>query len=390
MPSPDEREELKRFTGRTLVAVNLDLPPEYIFTFLNNLRQFLPDLRFERGFRDFAEDAVVFPRLGVAILDVEAKRLRTLVKREAVELAGVSVSREHLMYTPTPPEKIGFRIDDPLQMMGLTERHVGNAAVKVLVLDTGLETDHPDLTLQNPTTYPFVNGDADTTDRTGHGTHVTGLIGAAANPREGSRYSVAPGVSLIAGRVTERDTRSVDDETLARALTFAMEKGVTVVNMSFGTNVEFDEIYPEACENMFARALKADVFLVASAGNDPDDTVHPVEYPANCPSVMAVGAIDASLRPASFSSGGVNKDQNVDVVAPGVLIRSSFIGKKYKELSGTSMSAAYVSGVAALWADTASEPRGVALRDAVIGSVRKLRFGSPVEIGAGLVQAPPL
>jgi len=389
MANLDERGDQKRFTGRTLVAVNLDLPPEYIFTFLNNLRQFLPEIRFERSFRNLAEETVVFPLLGIAILNIEVGRLRKLVKTEGVELGGVSVSREHLMYTPTPPEKVGFRIDDPLQLMGVTERHLGTSDVKVLVLDTGLEMDHPDLAPQNPTAFPFVQGDADTTDRTGHGTHVTGLIGAAANPLEAPRYSVAPGVSLIAGRVTERDTRSVDDETLARALTFAIENGVTVVNMSFGTNVDFDEMYPEACENMFARALKADVCLVASAGNDPDDTLHPVEYPANCPSVMAVGSIDASLKPASFSCGGVNKDQNVDVVAPGVLIRSSFIGQTYRELSGTSMSAAYVSGVAALWADIPSKPRGAALRDAVIGSVRRLRFGSPVEVGAGLVQAPP-
>jgi subtilisin family serine protease len=388
MPNRDEAESRKRFTGRTLVAVNLDLPPEYIFTFLNSLRQFLPELRFDRSFRDLADETVIFPRLGVAILNLEPNRLRILVKRESVELGGVSVSREHLMYTPAPVSKVHFQIDDPLQLIGVSERHVGNVDVKVLVLDTGLETDHPDLETQRAAAVPFVKNDPDTTDRTGHGTHVTGLIGATATPRQEPRYSVASGVTLVTGRVTERETRSIDDETLGRALTWAMENDVTIVNMSFGTNVGFDEIYPEACENMFARALKAGILLVASAGNDPDDTVHPVEYPANCPSVMAVGAVDGSLKPASFSCGGINKDQNVDIAAPGVLIRSSFIGKTYKELSGTSMAAAYVSGAAALWAATPSKPRGVDLRDAVIGSARKLRFGSTIEIGAGLVQAP--
>lgn len=390
MPERDQPEHRKRFTDRTVAAVNLDLPPEYILTFLNNLRQFLPDLRFEKSFRNFADETVVFPRLGVAILNVEPDRFRMLVKRESVELGGVSVSPEHLMYTPAPVDNVYFETDDPLQLIGVTEGHIGNSAVKVLVLDTGLETNHPDLEAQEAKAEPFVKNDPDTSDRTGHGTHVTGLIGATAAPRETPRYSVAPGVSLVTGRVTEKETRSIDDETLGRALTWAMENSITVVNMSFGTNVDFDEMYPSACENMFARALKAGILLVASAGNDPDDTLHPVEYPANCPSVMAVGAVDASLRPASFSCGGVNNEQNVDVAAPGVLIRSSFIGKTYKKLSGTSMSAAYVSGVAALWADTSSKPRGTDLRDAIIGSVRKLRFGSPVEIGAGLVQAPRL
>lgn len=388
MPERDETEHRKRFTGRSVVAVNVDLPPEYIFTFLNNLRQFLPELRFERSFRDLADETVVLPRLGVAILNVEPERFRMLVKRESVELGGVSVSREHLMYTPPPIDNAFFETDDPLRLISVSEDHIGNAAVKVLVLDTGLETNHPDLAAQNAKAEPFVKNDPDTTDRTGHGTHVTGLIGATATPRETPRYSVAPGITLVTGRVTERETRSIDDETLGRALTWAMENDVTIVNMSFGTNVDFDEMYPSACENMFARALKAGILLVAAAGNDPDDTVHPVEYPANCPSVMAVGAVDASLRPASFSCGGVNNQQNVDVAAPGVLIRSSFIGNTYKKLSGTSMSAAYVSGVAALWANTPSKPRGIDLRDAILGSARKLRFGSPVEIGAGLVQAP--
>ena len=357
---------------------------------MSNLRQFLPDLGFDGGFGAFREQTDIYPVLGVAIIDVEPERLRKLALKEEDELGGVSVGREHIIYPPLPiPDGRFSRSEETLDLLGVTDKHFGN--VKVMILDTGLETDHPDFVSKNPTALPFEKGQKETRDFTGHGTHCAGLIAGPLKPSDqGPRYGVAPGAELVAGRVMSSDTGSADDNSLCAALTWAMQNGAVIVNMSFGGTVDFDDCYPQNSENMFARAFQAGILLVAAAGDDPEDAQYPVKYPANCPSVMAVGAVDGQLSPAAFSCAGINKDQLVDVVAPGVMIRSSFVGKTYKELSGTSMSAALVSGIAALWADTDSALRGDALWKAVVGSTRKLRLGKPVEVGAGLVQAPHL
>ena len=141
-----------------------------------------------------------------------------------------------------------------------------------------------------------------------------------------------------------------------------------------------------------AEALDLDTLVIAAAGNDSDRAsgrIAPVGSPANSPSIMAVGAIDANYQPASFSNGGMNGNGGgIDIVAPGVAVFSSAPRPMfYKVLSGTSMACPHVAGVAALWAESDPQLRGRALWNALVGHAKPIQ-GLPRDIGAGLVQAP--
>ncbi len=108
-----------------------------------------------------------------------------------------------------------------------------------------------------------------------------------------------------------------------------------IINMSFGTKED-----SPALSHAVKAAAKAKIVMVASVGNNGG----PIEYPAAYKEVIAVGAVDEKERLAEFSSRG----PKMDVVAPGVGIRSTWLEKKYRVLSGTSMAAAHISGLYAL------------------------------------------
>jgi subtilisin family serine protease len=114
-----------------------------------------------------------------------------------------------------------------------------------------------------------------------------------------------------------------------------------------------------------------------------------VEHPANCPSILAVGAVDHSLAVAPFSNGALNPNGGeVDVAAPGIAIFSAAPRPDlYQTGSGTSMAASYVAGIAALFAEADLTARGAALRALLLQACRALSARMR-DIGAGLVQAP--
>ena len=131
--------------------------------------------------------------------------------------------------------------------------------------------------------------------------------------------------------------------------------------------------------------------IVAAAGNDSSrpGLTNPVSHPANCPSIMAVAALDPALAIASFSNRGINPDGGqVDIAAPGVNVFSSWpMPARYRRLQGTSMATPHVAGIAALYAEADPAARGAALWQALAGAARRLSLPG-TDVGAGLVQAP--
>jgi subtilisin len=131
--------------------------------------------------------------------------------------------------------------------------------------------------------------------------------------------------------------------------------------------------------------------IMAAAGNDSlrPDTIAPVDHPANCPSILAIAAVDVYLQIAHFSCGGINADGGeVDVAAPGVAIRSAWPRPAlYRTDSGTSMATPYAAGVAALLAEANPSIRGRDLLNLLTQCAKPLTL--PVrDVGAGLIQAP--
>jgi subtilisin family serine protease len=102
---------------------------------------------------------------------------------------------------------------------------------------------------------------------------------------------------------------------------------------------------------------------------------------------MAVGAVDRALRPASFSCGGLNPGQEVDIAAPGVDILSSLPGNRYDRWNGTSMATPHVAGVAALIAQSDKKFRGWALCARLVQLAVRLPHPAR-DVGKGLLQTP--
>ena len=209
------------------------------------------------------------------------------------------------------------------------------AGVKVAVLDTGIDLDHPDLVDNVKGGVNTINPRKKPNDDNGHGTHVAGII-AAVNNSIGV-IGVAPGASLYAVKVLNASGSGYLSDII-EGLQWSVEHSIQVVNMSLGTSSDVQSFH----EAIAAAAYKH-VIVVASAGNSGpgDDTVL---YPAKYPEVIAVAATDQSDAAASFSSTGLA----VELAAPGVSIYSTVKGGGYAYMSGTSMAAPHVSGTAAL------------------------------------------
>jgi hypothetical protein len=267
----------------------------------------------------------------------------------------------------------------------LTSRFSGKG-IKVAVLDTGFDLHHPDFAGRTVVTRSFVSGEA-VQDGNGHGTHC---IGVACGPRQATgspRYGIAFGADIYVGKVLSNAGSGADGGIL-QGINWAVQQGCRVVSMSLGAPVEAGQSYSLVYQNAAARALQKGTLIIAAAGNESSrpDTIAPVGHPANCPSIVAVGAVDASLAVAWFSCGGVNADGGaVDVAGPGVDVYSSWpMPERYKVESGTSMATPHMAGIAALCAEE-TNLRGLELANQVLERSRRL-FPSR-DFGWGLVEA---
>ncbi|MFI8104990.1 type VII secretion-associated serine protease mycosin [Streptomyces sp. NPDC086023] len=215
--------------------------------------------------------------------------------------------------------------------------------VRVAVIDTGVDRVNPQLrdALDTAAGRDFLDKGKDgTDDEVGHGTKVAGLI--AARPREGTGFvGLAPEATIIPIRQND-DRNSGNAATMAEAIDHAVAQGARIINISQDT----DKPLPPASELAQAvkRAVDKNVLIVASAGNDGLDGDQKKTYPAAFDGVLAVAASDRNNERAAFSQSGAF----VGVAAPGVDIVSTVPGNGQCVDNGTSFSAPYVAGVAAL------------------------------------------
>lgn len=206
--------------------------------------------------------------------------------------------------------------------------------IRVAILDTGWP-DHADVS-PNVIAQSGFTGDSGA-DTEGHGTHVAGIVGAIG--LQGGVIGVAPECSLLCAKVIPGSAASIID-----GLNWAHAWGADIVNMSFGGyNQDRDDV-PEihtAIQSLYMQG----VILVAAAGNEFTDNVDTVAWPARYPEVIAVAALDQTLRKAAFSPWGPEL-QNA-VAMPGLDIPSTWLNQQYALLSGTSMAAPMLSGLIA-------------------------------------------
>ena len=206
------------------------------------------------------------------------------------------------------------------------------AAVKVAVLDTGIDLEHPDLSVAG--WVNFAGGGKDADDKNGHGTHVAGTIAALDNTI--GVIGVAPDVSLYAVKVLGNGGFGDYSDVIA-GLQWAVDNGMQVTNNSYGSTGDPGQTVKDA----FDAAYAAGIINIAAAGNEYGDDVI---YPARYESVVAVSATTINDTLASFSSVG----PEVELAAPGQDIYSTYKDGDYATLSGTSMASPHVAGTAAL------------------------------------------
>ncbi|WOX21755.1 type VII secretion-associated serine protease mycosin [Streptomyces sp. HUAS YS2] len=232
----------------------------------------------------------------------------------------------------------------PLQRILLDElwQDTKGAGVRVAVIDSGVDDANPQLSdaVDAAAGRDFVGTTDGTVDEAGHGTKVAGII--AARPRAGTGFvGLAPEAVIIPIRQTDGRTSGATD-AMAEAIDHAVAADARVVNISQDTSRPLTPDSPLG--RAVARAIAADVVVVASAGNDGKDGRRKNTYPAAFPGVLAVAASDRNDERAPFSqSGGF-----VGVAAPGVDVVSTVPGGGQCVDSGTSFSAPYVTGIAAL------------------------------------------
>ncbi|TDX59196.1 S8 family peptidase [Orenia marismortui] len=217
----------------------------------------------------------------------------------------------------------------------------GSAKVTVAVIDTGIDLDHPDLKGQLIDGIDMVGDDEDDfpgpDDRNGHGTHVAGIIGATTNNDEGIA-GINWNISLMPVKVLPASGKNGNMETISAGIVWAVNRGADIINLSLGAS-EASKILEEAIEY----AYKHNVTVIAASGNYSSDELL---YPSQYTQVIGVASIDSYFQLSTFSNYG----ENLDFVAPGEDIYSTYISKyfRYKYDSGTSMATPHVTGVAAL------------------------------------------
>ncbi len=217
-------------------------------------------------------------------------------------------------------------------------------SVRVAVIDTGVDRANPQLSgaIDTGAGKDFVDpkGGDGTNDTVGHGTKVAGLI--AARPQEGTGFvGLAPDATIIPIRQNDGQGKG-NALSLSQAIDHAVAKGAHVINISQDTDA------PLTADSELAKsvqkAVAANVVVVASAGNDGMSGEKRKTYPAAFPGVLAVGASDRNNERAVFSQPG----DFIGVAAPGVDMVSTVPGFGQCLDNGTSFSAPYVAGVAAL------------------------------------------
>ncbi len=287
------------------------------------------------------------------------------------------------------------------------ETTTGSRSVVVAVIDSGVDYTHPDLAANvwtNPREvagdgidndangfvddvrgWDFANADADPMDDDGHGTHVSGTIGAVGNN--------AIGVTGVNWRVSIMGLKFLDAEGNGYTSdAVAAVKYATRMRRDFGVNVVAinaswgGETRSTALANAIAAAGRAGILFVTAAGNESSNNDRTPSYPANLSddSVIAVAATNHSNRLAAFSNYG---STTVDLAAPGVGILSTVPGGGYASFSGTSMATPYVTGTVALMA--AANPRATAaeIRSALLATVTPVAALSGKVATGGLLDA---
>ncbi|MEV0486287.1 S8 family serine peptidase [Streptomyces sp. NPDC050508] len=264
--------------------------------------------------------------------------------------------------------------------------------VKIAVLDTGVDADHPDLKTQVIESKNFSTA-ADANDHFGHGTHVASIAAGTGAMSHGKYKGVAPGAKILNGKVLD-DSGSGDDSGILAGMEWAAAEGADIVNLSLGGQ-DTPEIDPLEAEVNKLSTEKGILFAIAAGNEGPQS----IGSPGSADAAITVGAVDGNDKLADFSSTGPRVGDGAikpDVTAPGVDITAaaapgSVIDKEvgenppgYLTISGTSMATPHVAGAAAILKQEHPTWGYAELKGALTGSAKGGNY-TPFQQGSGRI-----
>jgi hypothetical protein len=274
------------------------------------------------------------PKLSVKIVRVpEKKWARALEKwkrHPLVEFAEV----DHIISPSFVPNDPNYNLQWHLPKISAPaawDKTTGITNIIIAIIDTGVESTHPDLTNRCVAGWNFYDGNTNTSDVFGHGTAVAGTAAASSNNGQGVA-GVAWNCRILPCRVTDTSGLAFES-TIANALRWAADQGARVANISF-------RVSNSSTVTSAAQYFQSKGGVVAvSAGND-----YGFDNLPDNPYVLTISATDSNDLIASWSNIG----NNIDLAAPGQDIVTTYQGGWYGYWSGTSFSAPLVAGAAAL------------------------------------------
>ncbi len=322
-------------TGSYLIKLNKNLKKEFIE------KELLTN--FEVNFKKISDK--IFKLKIKANEEISNKIIEKLKMSDYIS----HIEKNHRIEAQKTPNDPYFSHQWNLNLLNMTEvwQHLDfNSEVKVAVLDTGISTNHPDLSKNIGYGYDFIDNDNDPSDpdsNFSHGTHVSGIIGALTNNRIGIA-GISPEIEIMPVRVIGEAGGNISN--LIAGVNWAIENKADIINLSLASSGD-STLLQDALKN----AVSKGITVIAAAGNNGENYV---SYPARYPEVISVGAIGPTEEKAYYSNYG----QALDIVAPGgdssVIetdynnILSTAPNERYVYAQGTSMAAPHVSAIAAL------------------------------------------
>src|SRR5829696_9125290 len=311
-------------------------------------------LRPVRELTSLRATAMRQPRVAAAKLGAALAQTDTSGSRTTGKLAGVTRVWLDRRFRATDLDPNLTQVGAPAAWSaGLTGK-----GVKVAVLDTGIDTTHPDLRGGKVVAEANFSEADSTTDHYGHGTHVASIVAGTGARSGGDRKGVAFEASLLNGKVLD-DFGFGSESGIIAGMEWAARQRAKVVNLSLG-GAPTDGTNPMSQAVNRLTSQYRTLFVVAAGNSGPED--QSVENPGTATAALTVGAVDASDQVADFSGRGPRSGDYAmkpDITAPGVDIVTARaagtdlgepVGQWYTRLTGTSMATPHVAGAAAIMA----------------------------------------
>ncbi len=269
-----------------------------------------------------------------------------------------------------------------IQSYEFDQTKLDGSGVIIAVIDTGIDTTHPDLagTVVDGVDFSTVgvpNGTSGVGSSAFHGTMVASLI-AGQGSSESGVIGVAPKAKLLSISIGLGVPGSDTDAQIAEAVRWAVDHDADIINLSLTRN---SQVWPKSWDQAFSYAFENDVIVVAAAGNRSDKSASP-SAPATIPGVVSVGGVTKNQQPAEASTAGLG----IAISAPSEDLLGAYPGESYRVWDGSSAAAPLVSGLLALMSQADPKASANDLIQRLISSATDLgEPGFDANYGHGLI-----